>query len=53
MVISCSKQGIGLGSGGIQIGGGVAVGCKIQPVDGYVSVCLVLTIDVHARVYVP
>ena len=25
-------------------------GCKIQPVDVYVSVCLVLTIDVYAHV---
>ena len=34
-------------------GGGVQyiclVGCKIQPVDGYVPVCLVLTIDVYVR----
>ena len=25
------------------------VGCKIQPVDGYVAVCLVLTIDFYDR----
>ena len=25
------------------------VGCKIQPVDGYVSVCLGLTIDVYGQ----
>ena len=25
------------------------VGCKIKPVDGYVPVCLVLTIDVYVR----
>ena len=23
------------------------VGCKIQPLDGYVAVCLVLTIDIY------
>ena len=26
------------------------VGCKIQPLDGYLAVCLVLTIDVYDRV---
>ena len=37
------------------IGGGVVqyiclVGCRIQPLDGYVPVCLVVTIDVNASV---
>ena len=38
---------------GYHIGGGVVqykcfVGCRLPPLDGYVAVCLVLTIDVYA-----
>ena len=28
-------------------GVGCLVGCRLQPLDGYVSVCLVLTIEVY------
>ena len=51
--ISCSEQGSGLGGGGYHIGGGgvqfiCLVECRLPPLDGYVSVCLVLTIEVYA-----
>ena len=28
------------------------VGCKLPPLDGYVAVCLVLTVEVYAHTYV-
>ena len=42
---SCSKQGISPGWSGIQYT--CLVGCRLPPLDGYVAVCLVLTIDVY------
>ena len=42
--ISCNEQGIGFRGCVLQYI--CLVGCKIQPVDGYVTVCLVLTIDI-------
>ena len=52
LAISCNEQGIGFGGAGVPYWrGGVQyiclVGYKIQPVDGYVSVYLVLTIYVY------
>ena len=45
--ISRSEEGIGLGGGGVQYI--FLIGCRLSPLDGYVSVCLVLTIVVFGR----
>ena len=47
LAISCSDQGIGLKGGGVQYT--CLVGCRLPPLDGYVSVCLVLTIEVYGN----
>ena len=51
LAISCNEWGIAFGGGGVPNKRGgcctCSVGCKIQPVDGYVAVCLVLTIDIY------
>ena len=52
LAISCIERGIGLAGVEYHNGAGVVlyiylVGCKIQPVDGHVAVCLVLTLDVY------
>ena len=49
---SCSKQGIAPAKVGCHIGGGrvqyiCLVGCRLPPLDDYVAVCLVLTIDFY------
>ena len=52
--ISCNERVIWLGVGAVPYWRGEGgqyiclVGCQIQPVDGHVAVCLVLTLDVHA-----
>ena len=45
---SCSERSIGLGGGGVQYISHVC--CKNWLVDGYMSVCLALTIDVYANI---
>ena len=49
---SCSDEGIAPGGGGWHVGGGgvqytCLIWCRLTPLDGYMPVRLVLTIDVH------
>ena len=39
------------GVGAILEGVGCLIGCRLPPLDAYVSMCLVLTIDVYAQLY--
>ena len=55
LVAFCIQLGIGLGGGGVPCWRGVVQYIclvEIQPVDGYVAVCLFFTIDLYASSYV-
>ena len=47
---ACHMEGVGCDVGGVRYSKHALtslVGCRLPPVDGYVAVCLVLTIEVY------